>query len=82
VLGLLGGSQELLYVLSDLLRLTDDVLCAWQGGIFLPLLPQLHCFRGWKRAAVNEKEKILYYSLPLFALHLRETGEYRMQLRT
>lgn len=54
--GLLCSSQKLLYVLSDLLRLADDVLCARQGGVFLSLLPWLHCFRGWKRAAVNEEK--------------------------
>lgn len=57
VFGLLGSSQKLLYVLSDLLRLTDDILCARQGGIFLTLLLWLHRFRGWKRAARNAKEK-------------------------
>lgn len=54
--GLLGSSQKLLYVFGDLLCLTDDVFCAWQGGIFLPLLPWLHCIRSWNRTATNEKK--------------------------
>ena len=53
VFGLLSSSQKLLYVLSYLLRLTDDILCAWQGGVFLTLLFKLHSFRGCKGAAKN-----------------------------
>lgn len=56
VFGFLGSSQQLLYVLGDLLRLADDVLCARQGGIFLGLLAWLHWIRGWKWAAANEKK--------------------------
>lgn len=78
--GLLGSSQKLLYVLSDLLCLTDDVLCAWQGGIFLTLLPWLPCFRGWKGAAANEKKQMLYHGLLLYASQLIETRVYILYL--
>lgn len=56
--GLLGSSQKLLDVLSDLLRLTDDVLCARQGGILLTLLLLVGCFRGSKRAATNKNREL------------------------
>lgn len=56
--GLLGSSQKLLDVLSDLLRLTDDVLCARQGSILLALLPLVGCFRGSKRAATSKNRKL------------------------
>lgn len=36
--GFLGSSEELLDILSDLLRLTDDVLRARHGGVFPTLL--------------------------------------------
>lgn len=51
--GFLGSSQKLLYVLSDLFRLADDVLCAWQGGILLGFLPQLHGIRSCQRPAAK-----------------------------
>lgn len=55
--GLLGSSEKLLDVLRYLLRLTDDILCAWQGGVFLALLFWLHCFRGWAGAAKDAKKQ-------------------------
>lgn len=36
--GLLGSSLKFLYVLNNLLCLTDDILSAGKGGIFLTLL--------------------------------------------
>lgn len=51
VFGLLGGSQQLLDVFGDLLRLADDVLGARQRGVLLALLPRLRAVRGWQRAA-------------------------------
>lgn len=54
--GLLGSSQKLLYVLSDLLGLTDDILRARQRGIFLPPV-WFHSIRGWRWAATKAKQK-------------------------
>lgn len=51
VFGLLGGSQQLLDVLGDLLRLADDVLGARQRGVLLALLPRLRAVRGRQGAA-------------------------------
>lgn len=51
--GFLGGSEELLYVLSDLFGLTDDVLRARHGGAFPALLSRLCYIGSWKRAAVE-----------------------------
>lgn len=51
--GFLGSSEELLYVLSDLLRLTDDVLRARHGGVFPALLSRLRRIGSWERAAVK-----------------------------
>lgn len=55
--GFLGSSEELLYVLGDLLRLTDDVLRARHGGLFPALLPRLRRIGSWERAAVKKKAK-------------------------
>lgn len=46
VFGLLGGSQELLDVFGDLLRLADDVLGARQRGVLHALLHRLGSVRG------------------------------------
>lgn len=53
--GLLGGSQELLDVLGDLLRLADDVLGARQRGVLHALLPRLSSVRGRQRAAGRDR---------------------------
>ena len=57
--GFLCSSQKLLYVLGDLLCLTDDVLCTWQGGIILALLSWVRRIGGVKGAAIF-KEKITH----------------------
>lgn len=51
--GFLGSSEELLYVLSDLLRLAYDVLRARHGGVFPALLSRLRRVGSWERAAVE-----------------------------
>lgn len=51
--GFLGSSEELLYVLCDLFRLTDDVLGARHGGAFPALLSRMRYIGTWKRAAAE-----------------------------
>lgn len=53
--GFLGSSEELLYVLSDLLCLADDVLRARHGGVFPALLSWLRRIGSWGRAAVKTR---------------------------
>lgn len=51
--GFLSSSEELLDVLGDLLRLTDDVLRARHGAVFSAALSQLRRIGSWERAAVK-----------------------------